>query len=486
VSMETNDHTNSLDPQQSTTGRADQDDSSSASNRDPATILANPPADREKESVRQLARQARRAAATLAGANVEQRNLALKYAAQELRERQAEILEVNAREFDAACKLLSQGSLSQALIDRLKLDANKVQSIIAGLEQVEALPDPLGAITLATELDKGLELYRVTCPIGLILVIFESRPDALPQISSLCLKSGNAVILKGGKEAKETNRILFDCMQRAAVRAGLPQDCLGWLETRGEISGLLDLEGYVDLVIPRGSAELVRRIQITTNIPVLGHADGLCHLYVHEDADLDLALKLAVDSKTQYPAACNSIETLLIHKRSAPVFAPKVIDALRKMNVELRCDEASLSMAPKEGHFSPKSAHDADWDTEYCDLILSIKVIDSLDDAIRHINEHGSHHTDAIVTTSEAAFQRFFTEVNSAGVFCNASTRFADGFRYGFGAEVGISTGKLHPRGPVGLEGLVTYKYKVVGKGHIVADYVGDNAKLFSHKQIEP
>jgi glutamate-5-semialdehyde dehydrogenase len=317
-----------------------------------------------------------------------------------------------------------------------------------------------------------------------VAVIFESRPDALPQISALCLKSGNAVILKGGKEAKQTNRQLFRCMQEGCVKAGLPPECLILLESRQAVETLLQADRYIDLVVPRGSNDLVRHIQNSTRIPVLGHADGLCHLYVDKTADVDKAVAVAVDSKVQYPAACNAIETLLVHEDIARQFLEQLLPRLIEHGVELRLDDAALDVISDDGRGKIRRASDTDWSSEYCDLILSVKLVPSIERAIEHINQFGSHHTDAIVSEDESAFDLFFKQVDSAGVFWNASTRFADGFRYGFGAEVGISTGKLHPRGPVGLDGLVTYKYKVAGNGHIVADYVGGKAKQFSHKPL--
>lgn len=355
--------------------------------------------------------------------------------------------------------------LEPALLQRLKLDAIKLESVITGVRQVADLPDPVGHVSLATELDDGLVLERVACPIGVIAVIFESRPDVLPQIAALSLKSGNAVLLKGGREAERTNAALHAAVRASLADAGLPDDAVTLLQSREDIAALLTLDHDVDLVIPRGSAGLVRHIQANTRIPVLGHADGLCHLYVDAAADLDMALALAVDAKTEYPAACNAIETLLLHERIAPAFLPRVASALTARGVELL-----------EG-----AEH---WDTEHSALRLTVRVVDSLDAALEHIARHGSRHTEAIVTRDEATAARFCAEVDAAGVFVNASTRFADGFRYGFGAEVGISTGRLHPRGPVGLEGLVTYKYRLHGHGHTVAPYVGPDARPFTHRPL--
>jgi glutamate-5-semialdehyde dehydrogenase len=338
-------------------------------------------------------------------------------------------------------------------------------------------------VTYAIELVTGLRLYRVNCPIGVLGVIFESRPEALVQIASLALKSGNAVLLKGGKEATRSNRALFELLSAALVDSELPTDALALLETRQDVDEMLTAEGYIDLVIPRGSYELVRYIQSHTHIPVLGHAEGICHVYVDRAAALDKALAVALDAKVQYPAVCNSMETLLVHRDVAARFLPPMVEQLKTHGVEVRCDRRCID----EFEITDVTmATESDWSTEYDELILSIKVVDSLDHAIAHINTYGSRHTDAIITEDNGAAERFFAEVDSAGVFHNASTRFSDGFRYGFGAEVGISTYKLHPRGPVGLEGLVTYKYKLVGSGHTVAPYVGAGAKPFRHKPIDP
>ncbi len=377
--------------------------------------------------------------------------------------------------------MVADSEMSEAAYRRLKLDEAKVREIVSGIEQVAGLEDPVGKITMETELDEGLRLYRVNCPIGVIGVVFESRPDALTQIASLAIKSSNAVLLKGGREAEHSNRALFDAVQTAALRSGLPAGALALLESREEVNALLKAEGFVDLIIPRGSNALVRYVQENTNIPVLGHAEGICHIYVDEAADLDKAASIVLDGKLQYPSACNSVETVLIHGRVAESFLPRITRALERGGVEVRLDQETIS---RFGIGGIKTATEEDWKTEYCDLILSIKVVETIEEAIEHINTYGSHHTDAIVTEDTNAFDRFFAEVNSAGVYLNASTRFADGYRYGFGAEVGISTSKLHPRGPVGLEGLVTYKYKLTGAGQTVSMYAGPNARLFTHKRV--
>jgi glutamate-5-semialdehyde dehydrogenase len=322
--------------------------------------------------------------------------------------------------------------------------------------------------------------------VGVLGVIFEARPDALIQITTLAIKSGNGVILKGGREAIRSCETLVKVIHQALSATAVDPATIQLLTTREETLALLQLDDYIDLIIPRGSNSFVRFVQENTRIPVLGHADGICHLYVDQAADLQKAVDITVDAKAQYPAACNAIETLLVHCAIAPTFLPLAAAALQKRNVELRGDESTLKILED---FLGESrlvvpATEADWSTEYSDLILSIKVVDSLEDAINHINTYGSQHTDAIVTEDQSIADTFLAQVDSANVFHNCSTRFADGFRYGFGAEVGISTQKMPPRGPVGLEGLVTYKYQVTGSGHIVTPYTGKDAKPFTHKDL--
>jgi glutamate-5-semialdehyde dehydrogenase len=435
----------------------------------------------QNHSIIDLAKKAKAASGILARRTSLEKNTALLLIAEHIKARADEIFAANQKDIEAARLLVEAGEMAEPLFRRLKLDEAKLADIIKGIEQVAALEDPVGKITLATELDEGLRLYRVNCPIGVVGVIFESRPDALVQIAALCLKSGNSVLLKGGREAEYSNRALFAAIQAAVKEAQLPVEAFALLESREDVQALLKAEGFVDLIIPRGSNALVRFVQENTTIPVLGHAEGICHIYVDRAADLQKALAITVDAKITYPAACNAVETLLVHKDIAKDFLQPVIGALRQANVEVRCDAHSTKEFAIE---DVKMATEEDWCAEYSDLILAIKTVESLDEAIAHINEYGSHHTDSIITEENAAFDKFFAEVNSAGVYLNASPRFADGFRYGFGAEVGISTGALHPRGPVGLEGLVTYKYKLVGNGHIVADYSGKDAKGFTHKSL--
>ncbi|MEW6131240.1 MAG: glutamate-5-semialdehyde dehydrogenase [Acidobacteriota bacterium] len=434
------------------------------------------------ESVIELAREAKRASGILAQLSTAKKNHLLEVIAQKLQLHQAEILRANQQDIENVRPQVESGEMSDAMFRRLKLDETKLAEIIEGVKQVAALADPVGKITLATKLDEGLNLYRVNCPIGVLGVIFESRPDALVQIAVLAFKSGNSLLLKGGSEAEHSNRILFNTIQKAIAEAGLPAECLFLLESREDVRTLLKAEGFVDLIIPRGSNSLVKYIQENTNIPVLGHAEGICHVYIDRAADMQKALRITIDAKTQYASVCNAAETLLIHRDIAREFLPTVIPALQQKNVEIRCAAKDILEFALE---NVEEASEEDWRTEYNDLILSIKTVASIDEAIAHINRYGSRHTDAIITEDPSTFEKFFAEVDSAGVFLNASTRFADGFRYGFGAEVGISTHKLHPRGPVGLDGLVTYKYKLIGDGHIVADYSGKDAKPFLHTPLK-
>lgn len=401
------------------------------------------------------------------------RNEALSSIASALEKHQKEIITAN----QADCRE-AEGVISAPLYARLKMGESKLKSAIAGVRDVVKLADPLAMVSLNRELDEGLILQRISCPLGVLGVIFEARPDALIQITSLAIKSGNGVILKGGKEALQTCTVLVKIIQDALKETKVNPNAIQLLTTREEIKELLTLDDYVDLIIPRGSNEFVRYVQDNTKIPVLGHADGICHLFIDSDADLDKAINITVDAKTQYPAACNAIETLLIHRAIAEKFLPSIAQALTEKGVELRGDEATQKI------ITCNPATEEDWKTEYSDLILAIKIVDDLSSSIEHINYYGSKHTDAIVTNNQQNAEIFMNKVDSAGVYHNCSTRFADGFRYGFGAEVGISTQKMPPRGPVGLDGLVTYKYKLVGNGQIAATYSGDNPKPFTHVDI--
>ena len=376
------------------------------------------------------------------------------------------------------CQIAEQEGIAKPLYDRLKLSDSKLQATITGVRDVQHLADPLGTLSLHRELDTDLVLKRVSCPLGVLGVIFEARPEALIQITSLAIKSGNGVILKGGKEATHSCQILVEVIKAALAQTAVNPDALQLLTTREEIRELLTLDRYVDLIIPRGSNEFVRYIQQNTTIPVLGHADGICHLYVDNQADLSQAIAITVDAKTQYPAACNAIETLLVNQEIAPQFLPLLASALTAQKVKIKGDEITQTLIPCE------VATEEDWQTEYSDLILAIKIVADLEAAIAHINHYGSKHTEGIVTENSEKAVQFMNQVDAAGVYHNCSTRFADGFRYGFGAEVGISTQKMPPRGPVGLEGLVTYKYQLQGKGHVVADYSGTEAKAFTHRDL--
>ncbi len=426
-------------------------------------------------NINEIAAAAKSASIRLAAVNTEIKNNALAEIAKALNQHSAEIIAANAEDLAEAEK----NNLASPLLKRLKFDEGKIAQTVAGIKSLINLDDPVGKTLAATELDAGLELYKISCPIGVIGVVFESRPDALVQISTLCLKSGNAVLLKGGSEATKTNRILAETIAEASEKAGMPQGWIQLLETRQDVAQMLALDEFIDLVIPRGSNEFVRYIMDNTNIPVLGHADGICHVYVDADADLDMAVNITVDSKCQYVAVCNAAETLLVDNTIAAEFLPKIKAALEQNSCELRGCERTASI------IDVKSVTEEDFSTEYLDYILSIKIVDGLDAAIEHINRYGSKHTDAIITADKAKAERFMALVDSANVFVNCSTRFSDGFRYNLGAEVGISTNKIHARGPVGLEGLVIYKYKLVGTGQIVTDYSGPDAKKFTHRKIE-
>jgi len=426
-------------------------------------------------NILEMARAAMSASIQLSAVGTEVKNAALAEIAKSLKQNSEKIASANKKDLAEAEK----NNLSAPLLKRLKFDENKITDCIAGIDTLIKLDDPVEKTLSATELDKGLELYKISCPIGVIGVIFESRPDALVQISTLCLKSGNAVLLKGGSEAANTNKILSEIISEASTKAGLPKGWLQLLETRQDVAEMLGMDEYIDLIIPRGSNEFVRYIMNNTNIPVLGHADGICHIYVDKDADLDMAVNITVDSKCQYVAVCNAVETLLVHSEIAKDFLPKVKAALEEKQVEIRGCEKTVVI------IEVKPTRDKDWSTEYLDLIISIKVVESLDEAIEHINKYGSKHTDAIVTGSKQSAEKFMNLVDSANVLWNCSTRFSDGYRYGFGAEVGISTNKIHARGPVGLEGLLIYKYKLYGTGQVVTDYSGPNAKNFTHKKLK-
>jgi glutamate-5-semialdehyde dehydrogenase len=422
----------------------------------------------------EIAKKTHDAANQLALLSGNEKNEAIKMIALALENAHTEIIEANQKD----CQI-SKDKITKALYARLKFDESKLKSAITGVKDVAKLKDPIGEISLKRELDKGLILQRISCPLGVLGVIFEARPDALIQITSLAIKSGNGVILKGGKEATHTCTILVKVIKKALANTKVDPDVVQLLATREDVKTLLNLDEYVDLIIPRGSNSFVRYVQDNTRIPVLGHAEGICHLYIDSDAEINQAIDITVDSKTQYPAACNAIETLLIHEDISTKILPLLAKALQAKGVKLKGDEFTRETIECE------MATDEDWSTEYSDLILAIKIVNNLDEAISHINHYGSKHTEAIVTENEATAKRFLNEIDAAGVYHNCSTRFADGFRYGFGAEVGISTQKMPPRGPVGLEGLITYKYHIVGNGHIVATYSGNQAKPFTHLDLK-
>jgi glutamate-5-semialdehyde dehydrogenase len=403
---------------------------------------------------RQQAERARKAFLKLAAGM--DRTAILKELATALRENAASIFEANQKDLSEA----KAAGIAEPLYKRLILNEPKLRDVITGIEQIAAMEDPVGRVVQETQLDEGLILKKVQTPIGVLAMIYESRPDAGPQIAALSIRTGNAVLLKGGREARHTNLAIGEVIRAVLHKYGV-RDAVQLVSTREEIAEMLNMDDLINLVIPRGSNEMVRTIQRSTKIPVLGHADGICHVYIDEFADPDKAARIAVDSKAQYPAVCNAAETLLVHAKFPA--REKVFNALRSAGVELR---------------------DSGFGSEYLDLIMNVKIVNSLDEAIDHIHQYGSAHTDTIVTQNGERARRFLNEVDSAGVFWNASTRFADGFRYGFGAEVGVSTNKTHARGPVGVEGLMIYKYQLIGNGHVVATYTGESARPFLHRKL--
>jgi len=425
------------------------------------------------------AREAGEAALELPTLSDEERRDALHAVADEIEARRDELLEANRRDVGEAEEMLERGEYTQALVDRLKLDEAKVDGIVDMVRGVAEQDDPVGRTLAARELDDGLKLYKVSVPIGVVGSVFESRPDALPQISSLALKSGNAVILKGGSEAEESNRVLFDAVREATATTEVPDGWAQLVEEREDVQELLGMDDSVDLLMPRGSTPFVEYIQDNTNIPVLGHTEGLCHVYVDEDADLEKAVRVAYDAKVNYPAACNAAETVLVHNEVAEGFVPEIVEKYEGAGVSVRGDPATRE------HADVDEATDDDWRKEYGDLEVSLRVVGSLGEAVDHVNTYGSKHTDSIVTEDRTKARSFMEAVDSASVFHNASTRFSDGYRYGLGAEVGISTGKTHARGPVGVEGLTTYKWYIEGNGDVVGDYSGEGAREFTHRDTD-
>ncbi|PVZ97797.1 hypothetical protein BB558_004207 [Smittium angustum] len=452
----------------------------------------------------QIAKDAREAGNLLQLASPEQKSLALKSIKQVLSQHKQEILDANAKDMELALKEVEAGRLSSSLYKRLDINGKngeKFETMIKGIDEVDLLQDPTGEITLSRKLDDKLSLYRVRCPVGVILVIFEARPEVVVNIACLAIKSGNAAILKGGKEASNSNHVLAKLIKQALTNVSeeclannrfpheFPRNAVQLVDKREEIHDLLQLDKYIDLAIPRGSNSLVKSVQNNTRIPVLGHADGLCSIYLDESCDLEKAIHVVVDAKTDYPAACNSVETLLVHSSILESKFPFVAKALLSMNVLLHLDSASKAALKNDIQSYSNlivDAKDEDYDHEFLGLEIAVKVVSSIDEAISHINEHGSKHTDAIITESESNAEFFMRKVDAAGVYWNASTRFADGFRYGFGAEVGVSTNKTHARGPVGLEGLTIYKYKLYGNGQGASDFgLGSEKKQYKHEDIK-
>jgi glutamate-5-semialdehyde dehydrogenase len=411
----------------------------------------------------EIAKSAKQASLQIADISSEIKNKALLQIANAFEVNKDIIFEANKKDLSEAEKLVENGEITKSTFNRLKLDENKMRDMILGVKDIANLDDPIGKKLFSRELDEGLTLHKVSCPIGVLGIIFEARPDVISQISALAIKSSNAVILKGGKESKNTNAKILEIINSALdLVEGFPKNVIQQVFSRDDVSEMLKCDEYINLIIPRGGNNLVKYIKSNTNIPVLGHASGICHIFVDKSADINIASKVVVDAKTQYPSACNAVETLLIHKDF-----PKSDELLASLQLE----EIKLISSPET------------WDIEYGDKILSYKFVNSLDEAIEHINKYGSGHTDSIITSNTNNAEIFMNKVDSAGVYFNVSTRFADGFRYGFGAEVGISTNKTHARGPVGLEGLTIYKYKLIGNGHIVDDY-SKGKKQFHHKDL--
>jgi glutamate-5-semialdehyde dehydrogenase len=426
-------------------------------------------------------RRTRDAARLLARTSAQNRNQILLSAADLIEKRADEILEANQTDCQLLDREITAGKASSALAKRLKTSPIGIKEMAKQIRDVARLEDPVGRVIATTELDDDLILRRVSCPLGLIAVIFESRPDAIPQVGSLAIKTGNGLVLKGGAEARLTNRVLVSIWREAlAAQNTSLAEAICSLEDRAEVMQVLDMDRDIDLVIPRGSTEFVNFVFQHSRIPVLGHGSGICHIYVDSSADLNMAKDVIVDAKVQYPAACNSVEKILVHQGIAEEFLPTLVAALQAAGVEVRGCPQTIHLAPNQNVIP---ATEEDWHTEYGDLNITIKIIANIDDAITHINHYGSRHTESILTQDQSAAERFMDEVDAASVFHNASTRFADGYRYGLGAEVGISNSKLHARGPVGLEGLLTYKYKLQGNGQIVADYA-QNKRTFKHRQL--
>lgn len=432
-------------------------------------------------AVKPIAERAKLASRRLATIPTEQRNAGIRAAADTVQRAAPQLLEANAKDLTVAGELLANGQITSATFERLRITDQKINEMARSMRAVADLPDPVGRVLQRIELDRRLVLEKITCPLGLLAVIFEARPDAVTQISSLALKAGNGVILKAGREVEQTATALVATIRRSLAQSELPEEAVTLVVGREAVRELLKLSGVIDMVIPRGSKQLVEFVQANTRIPVLGHAEGVCHIYVDAAADLPMALDIIDDAKTDYPAACNAVETVLAHEAIAAVFLPMLAERLRAKSVKLRGCEKTRAILGVQ--IVEVIAAD-EWHCEYSDLVLAMRVVGSMDDAIRHIHDYGSSHTETIVTEDRVAAERFLAEVDAAGVFHNASTRFADGYRYGFGAEVGISTSKLHARGPVGVEGLTTYKYVLRGTGQVAHSYHAPNGRPFTHKRM--
>jgi glutamate-5-semialdehyde dehydrogenase len=432
------------------------------------------------ESIAAQVQAARRAARELARLSADQRNQVLLAAADLLEARKADILKANQQDCEALESELAAGSSSAALLKRLKTSAAGITDMARQVRDVARLEDPLGRVLATTELDDGLTLQKVSCALGIVAVIFESRPDVVPQVGSLAIKTGNGLVLKGGTEARQTNRVLVSIWHEAlgAVSPSL-RAAICALTGRADVARILEMDRDIDLVVPRGSTEFVNYVFAHSRIPVLGHGSGICHIYVDSTADLKMAQEVIIDAKVQYPAACNSVEKVLVHESVAEKFLPALVGALQSAGVEVRGCSRTLKLLP---HCRIISATEEDWHTEYGDLKITVKIVSDIAEAIEHINHYGSRHTESILTQDDHTAELFMDEVDAASVFHNASTRFADGFRYGLGAELGISNSKLHARGPVGLEGLLTYKYKLHGSGQTVTDYA-EGRRTFKHRR---
>jgi len=433
------------------------------------------------QTVREIVERSKRASRALAKVSAESRNEVLRTIAKLLEANVADILNVNREDIAEASKLVNKGEMPSVTVNRLRLSEQKISEMASSVRAVADLPDPIGRVVERTELDTNLILDRVTCPLGVLAVIFEARPDAVTQISALALKSGNAAVLKAGKEVERTASLLVETIHCGLRKCLLTEDAVNLVAGREAVDALLGMWDLVDLVIPRGPKQLVEFVQSATRIPVLGHAEGICHVYVDEAADPEMALAIIDDAKTDYPAACNAAETVLVNDAIAASFLPELVERMQSRGVRLRgCEKTRAILWSHKVDAVP----DGEWHKEYGDLVLAVRVVGDIDDAIDHVHRFGSGHTETIVTADQTTAERFLQEVDAAGVYHNASTRFADGYRYGFGAEVGVSTSKLHARGPVGLAGLTTYKYVLRGQGQIVRDYHGKNARAFRHARL--